>query len=59
MASKSFYSNNYEGRQLRLTITQTQNIGANTSTLDWTLYSEGGAVKYYSIYKTIIKLAWV
>lgn len=50
MSTVEYTSNNYGGRQLRVKVTQTQNIAANTSTLNWTLYSEGGSVNYYSIY---------
>lgn len=56
MASISFYSNNYDGRQLRLTITQTQIINASQSILYWTLYSEGGNDKYYTIRPTQIAI---
>lgn len=56
MASKTFYSNSYEGRQLRLVVSQTQNIANNTSTINWTLYSEGGAVNYYLVCATTVKI---
>ena len=56
MASISFYSNNYYGRQLRLTIIQTQIKNTNQSTLDWTLYSEGGTERYYTIRPTTIAI---
>lgn len=56
MASATYYSNTYDGRRLRLVINQTQNIANNTSTLNWTLYSEGGAVNYYAIRETIVKI---
>ena len=56
MASISFYSNNYDGRQLRLTIDQTQIINGSQSILHWTLYSEGGNDKYYTIRPTQIAI---
>lgn len=33
----TFTSASYEGRYLQLTITETVNVAANTSTLSWTL----------------------
>lgn len=47
----TFYSNNYEGRQLRLEVWQ------DGGYLKWTLYSEGGIDKYYSIYNLSISIA--
>lgn len=47
----TFYSNNYKGRQLRLEVWQ------DGGYLKWTLYSEGGADKYYSIYNLSISIA--
>lgn len=44
-------SNSYEGRQLRLVVSQ------NKTTINWTLYSEGGSSTYYSIYNTKITIA--
>lgn len=56
MATFTKRSNTFEGRYLELKITQTQNIAENKSTLNWTLTSTGGAVNYYSIYETIVKI---
>lgn len=49
----TFYSNNYEGRQLRLEVWQ------DGEYLKWTLYSEGGIDKYYSIYNLSISIAGI
>lgn len=56
MATYTAKSNTYDGRYLQLTITQTQNIANNTSTLNWTLTSTGGNVSYYLVYATTIKI---
>lgn len=56
MATFTKKSNTYDGRYLQLTITQTQNIANNTSTLNWTLTSTGGAVNYYMICETTVKI---
>ena len=48
MASKTFYSNKYGGRQLRLVVSQ------DVTTIYWTLYSEGGSKNWYSIDETDI-----
>ena len=36
------------GRYMYLELTQTQNIAANTSTIDWELVVTGGSSNYYS-----------
>ena len=56
MATFTKRSNTFEGRYLELKITQTQNIAENKSTLNWTLTSTGGAVNYYSIFETVVKI---
>lgn len=52
----TFKSNSYEGRYLQLTITESVNVAANTSTLTWTLQSVGGSVNYYSIAETTVTI---
>lgn len=52
----TFTSNSYEGRYLQLTITESVNVKANTSTLTWTLQSVGGSVNYYSIAATTVTI---
>lgn len=49
-------SSSYEGRCLQLTITETVNTVANTSTLNWTLTSTGGSVNYYTVGPTTITI---
>lgn len=49
-------SASYEGRYLQLTITETVNTVANTSTLNWTLTSTGGSVSYYTIDTTTVTI---
>ena len=57
MAKLTLYSkNSYEGRKLRLYCTSTIDIATNTSTIKWTLYSEGGESKYYSTGPTTVKI---
>ena len=57
MAKLTLYSkNSYEGRKLRLYCTSTTNIANNTSTINWTLYSEGGSSSYYSTGPTTVKI---
>lgn len=57
MATYTLYSkNSYEGRKLRLYCTSTTNIANNTSTIKWTLYSEGGSSSYYSTGPTTVKI---
>lgn len=46
----TFYSNNYEGRVLRLEIWQ------NGGSCCWQLFSEGGSSKFYSIYNLKITI---
>lgn len=46
----------YEGRCLQLTITETVNTVANTSTLNWTLTSTGGSVNYYTVGPTTVTI---
>lgn len=53
----TFTSNNQSGRYLQLTITETVNTPGNTSTLNWTLTSAGGASAYYTIGKTTIVIS--
>lgn len=57
MATYTLYSkNSYEGRKLRLYCTSTTNIANNTSTIKWTLYSEGGSSSYYSTGPTTVTI---
>lgn len=49
-------SASYEGRYLQLTITETVNTVANTSTLNWTLTSTGGSVNYYTVGPTTVTI---
>jgi hypothetical protein len=55
--SYSLTSKSYDGRYLKLTCTQTQNISANTSTIKWTLTAAGGNSSYYSTGATTVKIA--
>lgn len=50
----TFTSDNYDGRYLQLTITESVNAITNTSALTWTLTSMGGTVNYYSIAPTSV-----
>ena len=52
----TYTSNNYDGRYLQLNISESTNAVSNTSTLYWTLSSVGGAVKYYTIGATTVKI---
>mgnify|MGYP000820506304 CR=1 FL=1 len=52
----TYTSNNYDGRYLQLTISESVNAINNTSTLYWTLTSTGGAVNYYSIAPTSVTI---
>lgn len=52
----SWESNHYDGRYLRLTITETIDPINNKSTLKWTLESLGGNSTYYTIGTTTIKI---
>ena len=57
MATYTLYSkNSYEGRKLRLYCTSTTSIANNTSTIKWTLYSEGGSSSYYSTGPTTVTI---
>lgn len=57
MATYTLYSaDSYEGRKLRLYCTSTTSIANNTSTIKWTLYSEGGSVNYYSTGPTTVTI---
>ena len=49
-------SNTYDGRYLQLTITESVNVAANTSTLTWTLQCLGGSVNYYSTAATSVTI---
>lgn len=49
-------SSSYDGRYLKLSCTQTQNIVNNTSTIKWTLTSTGGSSNYYSVGPTTVKI---
>lgn len=52
----TFTSASYEGRYLQLTITETVNVAANTSTLNWTLTSAGGSANYYTVDATTVTI---
>lgn len=52
----TYTSNNYDGRYLQLTITESVNTIANTSTLNWTLQSIGGSVNYYTVDATTVTI---
>lgn len=57
MATFTLYSaKSYEGRKLRLYCTSSTNIANNTSTISWTLYSEGGSTSYYSTGPTTVTI---
>lgn len=57
MATFTLYSaKSYEGRKLRLYCTSSTNIANNTSTIKWTLYSEGGSTSYYSTGPTTVTI---
>lgn len=49
-------SGSYEVRYLQLTITETVNVAANTSTLNWTLTSAGGSANYYTVDATTVTI---
>lgn len=59
MSTATYNSNTYDGRKLRVYITQTKNIADNTSTLNWTLYSEGGNDNFYSIYGVDLQINYI
>ena len=48
--------NSYEGRKLRLYCTSTVNVTNNSSTINWTLYSEGGSSGNYSTGPTTVTI---
>lgn len=52
----SYTSNTYDGRYLRLDISETVNKSSNSSTLTWTLTSAGGSVNYYTIGTTTVTI---
>jgi len=57
MATYTLYSaNSYENRKLRLYCTSSINIADNTSTINWTLYSEGGSSSYYTTGPTTVNI---
>lgn len=57
MASTFELSSQYYGtRHLRLACSQTTDIATNTSTIAWTLYSEGGSSDYYQTGPTTVKI---
>lgn len=57
MATYTLYSaNSYQGRKLRLYCTSTTSIANNTSTINWTLYSEGGSSSYYTTGPTTVTI---
>ena len=45
----TFTSASYDGRYLQLSISESVNVAANTSTLTWTLTSAGGSSNYYTM----------
>ena len=58
MASKTFYSNQYGPRQLRLELTQYQDIPNNKSRIHWKFISAGSnsSANLYLVYATTIKI---
>ena len=46
----------YDGRYLQLDISESVNVGGNSSTLSWTLTSTGGASTYYTIDTTTVTI---
>ena len=52
----TWQSASYEGRYLQLSISETVNTIANTSTLNWTLTSTGGSVNYYTVDATTVTI---
>lgn len=52
----TFTSDSYDGRYLQLTITESVNVIANTSTLTWTLTSAGGSSTYYTVDATTVTI---
>ncbi len=58
MASKTFYSNQYGPRQLRLELTQYQDIATNRSRIHWKFVSAGSNsdASLFLVYATTIKI---
>ena len=57
MATYTLYSkDSHQGRKLRLYCTSSTNIANNTSTIKWTLYSEGGSSSYYTTGPTTVTI---
>ena len=52
----TFTSASYDGRYLQLSISESVNVAANTSTLTWTLTSAGGSATYYTIDATTVTI---
>lgn len=52
----TFTSASYDGRYLQLSISESVNVAANTSTLNWTLTSAGGSSNYYTIDATTVTI---
>lgn len=52
----TYTSNNYDGRYLQLSITETIDAINNKSTLKWVLTSAGGTVNYYTIGATTVTI---
>lgn len=52
----TFTSASYDGRYLQLSISESVNVAANTSTLTWTLTSVGGSAVYYTIDATTVTI---
>lgn len=52
----TYTSNNYDGRYLQLSITETTDAINNKSTLKWVLTSAGGTVNYYTIGATTVTI---
>lgn len=52
----TFTSASYDGRYLQLSISESVNVAANTSTLTWTLTSAGGSSNYYTIDATTVTI---
>lgn len=54
VSSYGAYHGDYQGRYLYVSCTQTRNTAANTSTINWTLYSTGGTSTYYTVGPTYV-----
>ncbi len=55
-ATFTLKSKSYDGRYLELSLSQTPNVSANTSTVKWTLTAVGGDSNYYSTGPTTAKV---